>query len=238
MNVFSKILTRIFRKLIKLLLQPIRVLCFHQVSEKLDTNFYCKPDWISLSDFKEKIQCLKNEGYLFISLEEAYHHIKHDLIRTRKYAVLTADDGLKCQLDIIPWLEDNNIPLTMFLNVETLSGNKCNEPIKQFFNLTSVEQEKEHAILFATADDIVSSKSKILSYGLHGVDHRAATAMTKAEYREKVVECKRSINNIVQTIPFYAYTYGIRTDDHDNIIHNEKLKVVLALKPLKLADFF
>lgn len=219
----NSLLSKIRSRFMKLRLQPIRVLCFHQVSESFDSAKYCKPDWISLADFKVKIIALLQQGYQFISLEEAYHHIKYDFIRTRKYAVLTADDGLKCQLELIPWLEENNIPLTMFLNVETLSDGKCNEPMKLFFNISSEEQEKEHAILFATADDIVSNKSKILSYGLHGLDHRAATSMSYDEYKANAVECENALTNFIPTIPFYAYTYGVRTDKYDEILHTQNL---------------
>lgn len=213
------ILSKIRRKFMKLRLQPIRVLCFHQVSECFDPAIYCDADWISLADLKGKIKALLQQGYHFISLEEAHHHIKYDFIRIRKYAVLTADDGLKCQLDLLPWLEENKIPLTMFLNVETLSGDKCGEPMMQYFNIVSKEQERAHSILYATADNIAAVQSSILSFGLHGIDHRGATSMTYEEYRSNIIECKTYLNKIVSTVPFYAYTYGIRTKEYDDILH-------------------
>jgi peptidoglycan/xylan/chitin deacetylase (PgdA/CDA1 family) len=213
------ILSKLRRRFLKLRLQPIRVLCFHQVSESFDPLIYCKPDWISLADFKGKINSFLQQGYKFISLEEAYHHIRRDFIRTRKYVVLTADDGLKCQLELIPWLEENNIPLTMFLNVETLTGDKCGEPMMQYFNIVSKEQERAHSILYATANNIAAVQSSILSFGLHGIDHRGATSMTYEEYRSNIIECKTYLNKIVSTVPFYAYTYGIRTKEYDDILH-------------------
>lgn len=217
------ILSKLRRRFLKMRLQPIRVLCFHQVSESFDPSIYCKPDWISLADFKGKINSFLQQGYKFISLEEAYHHIRRDFIRTRKYVVLTADDGLECQLDLIPWLEENNIPLTMFLNVETLTGDKCGEPMMQYFNIVSKEQEQAHAVLYATANDIVSVQSPLLSFGLHGIDHRAATSMSYDEYKANAVECENALTNFIPTIPFYAYTYGVRTDKYDEILHTQNL---------------
>lgn len=209
------LLTKIRRKFMKLRLQPIRVLCFHQVSEYFDSTIYCDTDWISLADFKNNIQNLKKEGYQFISLEEAYLHIKHDFIRTRKYVVLTADDGLKCQLNLIPWLEENNIPLTMFLNVETLSGDRCGEPVMKYFNITSKEEEKNHAILYATANEISSVTSPIVTFGLHGIDHRDSMYISKDDFAINVLECQKYLNTVTSTIPVYAYTYGSYTKTHD-----------------------
>ena len=65
----------------KLRLQPIRVFCFHQVSETFDPNVYCKPDWISLDFLKEFVLRLQKEGYEFISLEEAHWYISEDFFR-------------------------------------------------------------------------------------------------------------------------------------------------------------
>lgn len=189
-------------------LQPIRVICFHETSESFDADVYCKPDWISLAQFKEQIEKLQANGYEFITLEEANRHIKKDIIRVKKYAVLTADDGLKCQLEILPWLEDNHIPLTMFLNVETLSGDKCGEQIRKYFNITTAEQERNHAVLYVDEKQIRSTKSSLLSFGYHGYDHRSAIAMSEEEFKSNVEKCKKGINAIVSAIPFYAYTYG------------------------------
>ena len=132
---------KIQRRLLKFRLQPIRVFCFHQVSETFDPNVYCKPDWISMDFLKSFIKKLQNEGYEFISLEVAYNHIKNDKIRLKKYAVLTADDGLKCQLELLPWLEEHRVPITLFVNTETLDGKTCNVQIKNYFHATTQEEE-------------------------------------------------------------------------------------------------
>ena len=74
MNIIDKI-KRIW---MKLRLQPIRVFCFHQVSEWLDESEYAEPDWMALSDFKQKISDLRKAGYVFISLQDAHRHLKED----------------------------------------------------------------------------------------------------------------------------------------------------------------
>ena len=100
----------------KLRLQPIRVFCFHQVSDEYAPLTMWEEDWTQTELFKRNIQNLKERGYTFISLPEAYFKLKNDSFRREKYAVLTADDGFKSMLNILPWLIEQRIPVTLFVN--------------------------------------------------------------------------------------------------------------------------
>ena len=132
---------RIRKKLLHLRLQPIRVLCIHEVSE-VDEN---SPDWIPTAYFKRTILEMQSQGYKFISLKEAYEHIRSDeLIRIRKYAVLTADDGLRCHLEMLPWLEQHTVPITLCLNVLSLKQTICGLPYKQWYNIVDKEEENHN----------------------------------------------------------------------------------------------
>ena len=92
------IVQKVDRRLLRLRLRPVRVFCFHGVVGETNEN---NPDSIPTTFLMETIQQLLNCGYEFISLEEAHAHIKKDKIRIKKYAVLTADDGLKCQMNVL-----------------------------------------------------------------------------------------------------------------------------------------
>ena len=85
MNIFSKIWTKIKRKWMKLRLQPIRVFCLHHVCEQFDADAMNVGDRMSLDEFKQKINTLQDQGYEFISLIEAYEHLRNDYIRIKKY---------------------------------------------------------------------------------------------------------------------------------------------------------
>ena len=222
------LLTIIKRKWMKLRLQPIRVFCFHQVSENFDPNIYCKPDWIPLNFLKGFILRLQHEGYEFISLENAYKHIQEDLIRRKKYAVLTADDGMKCQLELVPWLETHHVPITLFVNVETLNGNTCGKPMKEHFRIESKEEEIRHAKQLYIERKDIETVSPIVSIGMHGVDHNEVTHMSDEEFRIAVEECKDKIGLFEKYIPFYAYTFGKYTWSTDAILHSSNVVPVLS----------
>ena len=145
MSFFSKIWTKIKRKWTKIRLQPIRVFCLHHVCEQFDADTMYPCDWMALDAFKKKINELRNQGYQFISLTEAYEHLKKDRFRYKKYAVLTFDDGYKSLLEVMPWLEEQQIPATLFINGKYLDGksyrNNANEKYLMYDELFSLSSE-------------------------------------------------------------------------------------------------
>ena len=125
MNVIAK--TR--RRLTKLRLKEIPIFLFHTVSESYNPLLWWECDWTQLDLFKQNIMKLE-KLYEFISLPEAHRHLKEDTIRFKKYAVLTADDGYRTLLGILPWLEKKKIPISLFINscyLDTESWSDINE---------------------------------------------------------------------------------------------------------------
>lgn len=222
------IINKISRKFTQLRLQPIRVFCFHQVSEIFDPDVYCKPDWVPTSYLKQFIEDLQKDGYEFISLVDAYSYIKKDIVRCKKYAVLTADDGLKCQLDFVPWLEEHNVPITLFVNVETLNGDVCGKPMKEHFQIECKEEEMRHAKQLYIERKDLKMVSDIVSIGMHGVNHNEVTHMSDEEFRRVVEECKDKIGLFEKYIPFYAYTFGKYAFNTDAILHSANVVPVLT----------
>lgn len=222
------ILNKITHKLTRLRLQPIRVLCFHQTSEQFDADVYCQPDWVPTAYLKQFIEGLQQEGYEFISLAEAYEHIQKDMIRRKKYAVLTADDGLKCQLDLVPWLEIHKVPITLFVNVETLSGDVCGRPMKEHFQIENMDEEMRHAKQLYLGRKDLENVPPIVSIGMHGVNHDEVTCMSEKEFIKAVDVCKLEIGSHSQYIPFYAYTFGRHTCKTDAVLHQSGIVPVLS----------
>ena len=54
----------IAKKIIKLRLQPIVVLCFHQVSDEYNPLTMWKCDWTKTKQFKQNVLELKKHGYI------------------------------------------------------------------------------------------------------------------------------------------------------------------------------
>lgn len=222
------VLNKIKRRWMKLRLQPIRVFCFHQVSEQYDANVYCKPDWIPLDFLKEYVEQLQSEGYEFISIEGAYRHIQHDVIRAKKYAVLSADDGMLCQAALLPWLEERNVPITLFADLETLDGSTCTEPVKNYLKIMNKKDETKHAtLLYLTGEQLASLKSPMLSVGMHGVKHVSVQDVQKDKFTDEVLICQRELSKYVTIVPFFAYPYGKHNSITDAVLRERGIVPVL-----------
>lgn len=223
------LLEKIRRKWIQLRLRPIRVFCFHQTSDTFVPDVYCKPDWIPLSFLKNFVTQLQSNGFEFISLNDAYRHIKKDVIRTRKYAVLTADDGLLCQLDLLPWLEEQHIPLTMFVNIKNLDGNTCGWPVKNYFKISNEKEEIYHASkLYCTKERLFAFSSPMLSVGIHGFTHDRATDLSEEEFECQLHVCQKQLCQHPGYIPYFAYPYGSRNNSTDKVLWEKGIIPVLA----------
>lgn len=207
-NLFQKIC----RKLLKLRLQPIRVFCLHHVCEQYDNETMYLCDWMELGSFKNKVNELRNNGYQFISLSEAYKHLKNDFIRRQKYAVLTFDDGYKSLQEVLPWLEEQQILATLFINGKYLDGVSYREnPNEQYL----------------TYDELFNIVSPLIEIGHHGWEHTKVTEMTNADFMESLEMNRETLSKHPRYIPFWAYTYGHHSNNNDELLLANKIIPVL-----------
>ena len=199
----SEFIEKIQRKWMKLRLQPIRVFCLHHVCEQFDADAMYACDWMALDEFKKKIIALRSQGYQFISLTSAYEHLKNDWFRCKKYAVLTFDDGYKSLKEVLPWLEEQRIPATLFINGKYLDGKSYRENPKE---------------QYLTYDELFALTSPLIEIGHHGWEHTAATEMTEEELLESLQKNIEILSSHPRYIPFWAYTWGRHTIGNDKVL--------------------
>ena len=195
-------------------LRPIRVFCFHQVSEVFDPLTMWKCDWTQIVVFKKKILELQAK-YTFISLQEAYNHIVNDHIRLNNYAVLTADDGWASLKEIIPWLAEQRIPVTLFLNPLYLDG--------QHFQ----ERETEKLLTHDEVTWLVKKYDPLITIASHGWKHNKCDGMENEEFVVNVRRAEAALGDIPGKVPFYAFTYGRYTKDQLGLLNSQGLVPVL-----------
>lgn len=219
----KKISQKIQHRWIKLRLQPIRVFCLHHVCAHYDEESMYLCDWMALSDFKNKITAMRREGYQFISLTDAYQHLQKDWIRRKKYAVLTFDDGYKSLLEVLPWLEEQQLPATLFINGKYLDGKSYRDTPKEEY---------------LTHDELYALTSPLIEIGHHGWDHTSASQMSEEEFIQSLRLNNEAISKHPRYVPFWAYTYGIHNRSIDTILTYYGIKLVLVQgnKNYKLKD--
>lgn len=212
MRSLSKIWTKIRRKWAKIRLQPIRVFCLHHVCAEFDAGWMNVGDWMQIDVFKQKIQAMQHEGVEFISLTAAYKHICKDWFRGKKYAVLTFDDGYASLKEILPWLEEQHIPVTLFINSKYLDG----------VSFRNNSEEK-----YLTKDELFSQTSQFIEICSHGWEHTDASQMPEVEFAESVKCNIQVLSAHPRYVPFHAYTWGRHTYDTDVYLLSQGIKPVL-----------
>lgn len=179
----------------KLRLKPIRVFVFHHVSDAFDESTMEPIDWLQTDEFKRRVMSIREKGYTFISLVDAHEHIKHDFIRTRKYAVLTADDGWASLKNILPWLDEQQIPITLFLNPAYLDGKHFRERNTEKY----LTEEEVHQLY---------QQYSLLTIASHGWMHENAKKQTDEEFEMSAVLARNYMCKSPNYIPYFAYTWG------------------------------
>ena len=213
MSKLTEIWTKISRNWTKIRLQPIRVYCLHHVCSTYDAQSMNECDWINADNFKSKVWAMQRDGVEFISLTEAYRHICSDWFRGKKYAVLTFDDGYASQKEILPWVEEQQIPATLFINGKYLDG------------VSYRENPKEE---YLTKEELFAITSPLIEIGSHGWEHADSSKMTDNEFKESIVKNIQLLSKHPHYIPFYAYAYGRHNLATDMAIKEYELIPVLV----------
>lgn len=216
----------------KFRLQSIRVFCFHQVSDVYNPLTMWECDWTQIDQFKRNILHLQTQGVEFISLPEVHEKLKHDYLRRKKYAVLTSDDGYKSLLNILPWLAEQKIPITLFVNTKYLDGKSWSEINEEQARRAKADVD----MLREVCPDLYLSREELLqvaampnvTIGMHGHEHLDATKQTIEEFKKNAENCQEALKDIPHTIPYFAYAFGKHNTEADAVLNKIGLIPVLV----------
>ena len=213
---------RLRRKAKKLLLRPIHVFRFHQVSDAFDGSTMKPGDWSETGQFKANLRLLQEE-YRFIPLDAAYRKMRRDRVRFRKYAVLTADDGWASLLNVLPWLKEQDIPVTLFLN-------------PGYFDGVHFREKATEKYLLQDDIDALASEFPNVTVASHGWDHTRATLQTEEAFRDSVRRSVGALESYPNHVPFFAYTYGSNSPVTDQVLEEFGLVPVMIDKEANMDD--
>lgn len=197
----------------KMRLQPIRVFCLHHVCAEYDAESMNACDYTQIDEFKSTVLTMRKNGVEFLSMTEAYRHICEDWVRCKKYAVLSFDDGYASLKEILLWLAEQNIPVTLFINGKYLDGKSYRKNPKE---------------KYLTKDELWTLTSPLIEIGNHGWEHTDAINMTAEHFGQYMGANVELLHNHVRYIPFHAYTYGHHTEGEDIYLQQMGLIPVLV----------
>ena len=221
MNIFLKIWHKVKRKWTKIRLLPIRVFCFHHVCKTFDTEVMNQGDWMQIDEFKNKVFSMQEGGVEFISLAEAYKHICNDWFRYKKYAVLSFDDGYATLKELLPWLEEQRIPATLFINGKYLDGESYrNNPNEKYLN----------------NEEVFELTSSLIEIGSHGWEHADASKMSDDEFKQIIEQNIQLLHTHPRYVPFHAYTWGRHTSKANAYLLSHGIKPVYIDGAMNFCD--
>lgn len=192
---YQKLKNKIIHKWAKLRLAPIRVFCLHHVCEHFDAESMFKGDWMPLDKFKQKVLAMQQSGMEFISLSEAHRKCKMEYVRWKKYAVLTFDDGYASLKEVLPWLHEQQIPATLFINGKYLDGVSYREN-------TNEKYLTKHDLA------VIAKEYPLITIGHHGWEHTDAWKMDELTAVDSVEKNVAALSCFQNYVSFWAYTWG------------------------------
>lgn len=224
--------------------EPIHIYCLHHVSREYDALRMWQCDWMPADEFMAQIHALRTNGYEFISLTEAYHHLQHDSFRQRNYAVLTFDDGYASIKEMLPWLMENKIPVTLFVNGQYLDGtsysgiNREQALRAKDGDESSLLNEMVHG-LYLTRDELFRMDNPLIEIGSHGWEHTDATQMNMEDFRLSMEKNIALLREHPRYIPFHAYTWGRHNSASDQVLREMGITPLLVdgVKNYNQTDF-
>lgn len=201
---YRELKNKIIHKWAKLRLAPIRVFCFHQTSAVFDPSTMKDGDWTEIEQFKRNISVLQQE-YQFISLPEVNEKMKQHF-RRKKYACLTSDDGWASLKEILPWLNEQKIPVTLFLNPGYFDGKHFRERnTEKYLSLAEVEE--------------ICRNYPLVTIGLHGWEHWDSSKQTIAEFADSIERSVNALKHIPNYIPYFAFTWDRKSWENYMVLY-------------------
>lgn len=201
---------RLKHHLFRLWAHPIRVFVFHQVSDVFEPETMWECDWTQTEVFKRNMSSLMKK-YTFISLPEVCEHLAKDRIRLKNYAALTADDGWCSLTNILPWLTERRVPVTLFLNPSCLDGLHWNS------------RETDCLLTKEQVCHILEQGKPFITVASHGWTHRNCKEMTMEEFEDNVVKSEEVLSKMSGKVPFYAFASGRHTSSQVSFLKEKGL---------------
>jgi len=176
-----------------------RCLIYHAFGSKLKHDTYGIS--ITMGKFREHIKYL-SDNYMFKKV--------HEKVGENLCISISIDDGYICTIDAIDFLNKYNIPVTLFVTIETLNK-----------------------IQYLTTKDLIDiSKLPNVTIGCHGYTHKKLSNMT---YNEQYIELKKSKEELSELIgkevDGLSFPHGLFNNDTLNIL--SKLKYIYAATSIK-----
>lgn len=163
------------------------VLLYHSVSNKKSFTSLDKFN-VNLEQFEKQIKFLKKMGYESVRAENIDEILKSELYKTKRFVLITFDDGYKNNLDAAKILKKYNFSAIFFIATDYIGKSLDNTPMLD-------ENDIKHLITLN------------MQIGSHSHFHTKLSELTQEEIIDNIVQSKQILSKY-QNIYDFAYPFG------------------------------
>lgn len=191
--------------------------------------YYHSPD---LAGFERMVGYYQKKGYRFISVEELFTRLNANNEHEEKLAFISLDDGRRRNLQLIPIIEQYNVPICIFVSTEPLcSGNYWWDYVikergfkqmiefkklsyQEFYSqLGEMQKRNELARTALTVDEVkMLANHPLVSIQSHTVHHPILTHVPNDVLHKELSESKSFLESLTGKEVFaFSYPNGSLT---------------------------
>ena len=203
----------------------IAVLCYHNIGTMEEiNNFPDEKDWtISVDNFKEHLDYLKENNYKILTMEEFYNWKIGKLNLPYKSVLITFDDGFLSNYEYaFKLLKDYNMNATVFV-------------VGSFIDNSKEKNWTENLKTYMTKDMLINLQKEYPnieiyshSYNLH---FDGAISQSEIILKQDIAD----FNNFYKETDVFCYPFGKYNDNIKNVLKDSGYKLAFRYGPNKKA---
>jgi peptidoglycan/xylan/chitin deacetylase (PgdA/CDA1 family) len=200
---------------------PIVVLMYHHLLEQKDAGN--NPAVVTVENFKDQMQYLKDHHYQIIPLEMLNNHIKNNKRIPEKSVVLTFDDGYQSVYHYAyPILKEYGYKASVFMITSKIPDKAQPFSPHKLTYMSSEEMNKSQDIFEFACH----------THNLHILNENKKSLLVEADKQEIIKDLKAS-KEFVQT-KYFAYPYGQYNDLVVNTLQEDGVELAFTVNPGKV----
>ena len=176
---------------------------------------------INQAYFKEHFEYLSNQ-YNITPLSSLREHYEHGAPLPENSLFITFDDGWRSNYSLLPFIEEKEIPITIFLTTGLIGSRKIPAPLNYFqgksiIGFTDNYPTQDERTMLTKLE--IKEMSSIIDFQTHGVNHFPSTSLSSEQFRTELLDSKIDIEKITgKTVYAFAYPYNRASDREAQIV--------------------
>ena len=161
-------------------------------------------------------------NYNICNLDLLQKHFKENTTLPRNTLIITFDDGWRSNYDLLPIIEENKVPITIFITTGLIGINLKPPPIEHHYGnkINNYKNDYPHESKRTMLNiEEIKEMANLVNFQSHGVHHYLSTHINPSQLKSELLESKKVLEKITgKTVYAFAYPYNRASDKEANIV--------------------